>query len=289
MTRFAGMLAIFLLCLSCGFRADDSAVLAELSDKGARGSIEYRLADGVRIRSVRVAAQPGRGESQARGILFIHGAPGSLDAFSDYLADPRLTRSTRVAYDRPGYGYSDFGNAVTSQERQALLAAPLLASLQEAGPAVVLGHSYGGTVAARLAMDFPELVGGLVLVAASVDPEHERIFWFNAPAEWPVLQWAIPQAWRVANDEKLTRVAELRRMLPLWQRIDVPVIVFHGTDDDLVPIEHADFLRRSLDPSPRMEIFQGGGHFILWEQREAIIDALVGLAGAGAAGVQSFP
>ena len=43
-------------------------------------------------------------------IFFVHGTPGSWDAFEKYLKDKELLHKFRlVSIDRPGFGYSDFG------------------------------------------------------------------------------------------------------------------------------------------------------------------------------------
>ena len=43
-------------------------------------------------------------------LFFVHGTPGSWNAFEHYLADKRLMLKFRmVSIDRPGFGYSDYG------------------------------------------------------------------------------------------------------------------------------------------------------------------------------------
>ncbi|HEY5692223.1 MAG TPA: alpha/beta hydrolase [Cyclobacteriaceae bacterium] len=44
---------------------------------------------------------------------------------------------------------------------------------KNARPIILIGHSLGGTVIARMTMDSPELVDGVVMVAPSIDPEIE--------------------------------------------------------------------------------------------------------------------
>ncbi len=39
---------------------------------------------------------------------------------------------------------------------------------------ILVGHSLGGPVIARTAMDYPDLVDGLILVGGSIDPEMEK-------------------------------------------------------------------------------------------------------------------
>ncbi|MEU9097903.1 alpha/beta hydrolase [Streptomyces sp. NPDC048361] len=91
---------------------------------------------------------------------------------------PALARHTRVvAYDRAGLGMSDPAGAPTAVSEQDDLVA-LLTHLGP-GPRVLVGNSWGGLLAQRVAWSAPELVAGLVLV----DPGHEAF-------QPPVLRWA---------------------------------------------------------------------------------------------------
>jgi len=105
-------------------------------------------------------------------LVFVHGSPSSSSIWSGLIKDSLLLQHTRIlAIDRQGYGYSGFGNIVTSvQEQAAGLAAVLQSKRAMHDKIIVLGSSYGGTVAARMAMDFPALLDGLILMSASVAP-----------------------------------------------------------------------------------------------------------------------
>ena len=74
-------------------------------------------------------------------------------AYSDYMHDPVEGFET-VAVDRLGYGESRPKKAVVSFEEQAAAIAPLLEERRGHWP-VVVGHSLGGPIAARLAADNP--------------------------------------------------------------------------------------------------------------------------------------
>ncbi|MFG3225611.1 alpha/beta fold hydrolase [Kitasatospora sp. NPDC048194] len=84
-------------------------------------------------------------------------------------------RARVVAYDRAGLGASEPGRvppaalAPPTLDQQVGDLAALVRHL-DAGPAVLVGHSWGGQLAQLLAWRSPELVAGLVLV----DPAHEE-------------------------------------------------------------------------------------------------------------------
>ena len=104
-------------------------------------------------------------------ILCIHGAGGSAIGWSD--AIPALARLGRViAYDRRGCARSERPEPYerTSVAEHADDAAGLLEALADE-PAVVVGRSYGATVAVDLALRHPELVRALVLLEGDVPPE----------------------------------------------------------------------------------------------------------------------
>jgi pimeloyl-ACP methyl ester carboxylesterase len=121
-------------------------------------------------------------------IVLLHGASGNLE-------DQRLTLGNALAVgrrviliDRPGHGFSDRpgGKADASPGRQAALIAQALARLG-VGRAVVVGHSWAGALAAALALDFPERVAALVLLAPVTHPWPGGISWYNRLASTPLV------------------------------------------------------------------------------------------------------
>ncbi|MFW5689409.1 MAG: alpha/beta fold hydrolase [Spirochaetota bacterium] len=256
-----------LVLLGCStFRSSDDELLERLSEAPSEPEIVYANVQGWRLRALRA------GSPDAPRVLMIHGAPGSLDDFERYFSRTELLeRAELVSIDRPGYGYSEHGRIETSVREQARLLEPFLVP-----GTIAVGHSYGGTLAARIAMEYPDDISGLVLVAASVSPEDELIFFFNAPFEWPVFNWTLSPDWRVANAEKVTRVAELREMEPLWPRIRVPTVVVHGTDDFLVPYEHALYAMERLTNAPaELVTLEEESHFVIWSREELISDIIL--------------
>jgi esterase len=104
-------------------------------------------------------------------ILCIHGTSSSAIAWAD--AVERLARLGRViAYDRRGCGRSERPDPYerTSVAEHADDAAALLDAL-DAVPAVVIGRSYGATVATELALRHPDRVRALVLLEGDASRE----------------------------------------------------------------------------------------------------------------------
>lgn len=210
-------------------------------------------------------------------VLFVHGSPGSLSAFIGFLADTTLTNHALViTTDRPGFGHSNFGMAETSLEKQAATLKPILEKFKGNRPIILVGHSLGGPVIARMAMDFPELVDGLVFVAASIDPELEpNETWFRAPLATPFLSWVLPRSWRASNEEIYQLKPQLEEMLPLWEKVKCPVVVVQGKKDSLVPAGNADFAKKMLVNAPVEFILKDDmDHFVPWSNPELIREAI---------------
>ncbi len=219
----------------------------------------------------------GRPEPDAVPVLFVHGSPGTWDAWQRFLEDPELRAAARlIALDRPGFGGSERGLAEPSLVRQAAALAAVLGAngsprQVSSRRAIVVGHSLGGPIAVRLAIDRPELVAALVLVAPSIDPALERRRWYNFAAATRVVQWFLPIDWTVSNRELWPLESELKTMLPRWPEIRCPVIVVQGLEDDLVPAANADFAERQLPAGGvRVDRYPDAGHFLLWQRPETV-------------------
>ncbi|MCR6632900.1 MAG: alpha/beta hydrolase [Magnetospirillum sp.] len=120
-------------------------------------------------------------------VLLLHGNGASAEDFVAGGLFHRLARRHRViAVDRPGFGHSPRPPGAWTAGAQADLLAQAIAGLGLGRP-LVLGHSWGATVALALALDHPEAVGRLVLVSGYYYPQARAdIAAFSLPA-LPVL------------------------------------------------------------------------------------------------------
>jgi len=127
-------------------------------------------------------------------VLMIHGASANAREFTWTLA-PRLDTQMRILMaDRPGHGHSDRFEGAEELGAQARQMAGVLDALAPGEKAVIVGHSFGGAVALRLALDRPDLVSGLVLLApVTHDWGSGGTAWYNALAAPPVLGTAFSQ------------------------------------------------------------------------------------------------
>jgi pimeloyl-ACP methyl ester carboxylesterase len=213
------------------------------------------------------------GDKSKPVVLFVHGSPGSLSAFIRYLADSTLLPNAfLITTDRPGFGYSNFGVGEPSLEKQAKILQPLLVKYKKDRPLILVGHSLGGPLIAKMSMEYPNLIDGLIIVAGSIDPNLEpNETWFRAPLATPFLSWILPGSFRASNDEIYQLKPQLQEMIPYWKNITCPVIVIQGTADELVPYANADFAKKMLVNAPTEFVIKDGmNHFVPWSDPELI-------------------
>ena len=128
------------------------------------------LADG-RVLAERIGGSPAR-------VVALHGWGRTGADFTGLLAG-----LDAVAIHLPGFGPAAAPDAVWGTDDYAQLVAEAIESL---GPVVVVGHSFGGRIAVRLAASRPGLVSGLVLTGAPL----VRL----APVSKPKLSYRIAKA-----------------------------------------------------------------------------------------------
>jgi pimeloyl-ACP methyl ester carboxylesterase len=218
------------------------------------------------------------GDSTRPMVLFVHGSPGSLNAFAEYLADSTLlSNAFLVSADRPGFGYSNFGNAEPSLARQGEILSEIILRYPSARPVILVGHSLGGPLVAKMAIDNPGLIDALVIIAGSIDPELEpNEMWFRAPLKTPFLRWILPRSLRASNDELYHLKSQLEEMIPDWKKITCPVVVIHGKKDELVPFENIEFARRHLtNANVRYILLDNSGHFIPWQNEDKVVEGIM--------------
>lgn len=170
LTRLAGKL-VFVSALAATTMACAQADDTQSPVEGA-----YVPLEGGRIHAVM--------QGQGPDLVLIHGANGNARDFTFDLAD-RMARDFRViVFDRPGFGHSDAFGGLKSPMAQAQVLRDAAAELGVESP-IVLGHSYGGAVAMAWALQTPDDVAGLTLLAPAVYPwPGELGMWYQLSASW---------------------------------------------------------------------------------------------------------
>ena len=213
-------------------------------------------------------------------LVFIHGSPGSWDAFSSYLKDSLLRIQYRlVSIDRPGFGYSDFGQAVGLQQESGLIS-PVLHRLANGKPLYLIGHSLGGPMVIKLAAHNSDLpIGGLVILAGSVSPADEPPERWRNVADLPGIRLLLPGALRPSNHELRLFKQDIIDLRPDFAKVTCPVVIMHGDKDPLVPPPNADYAKKMLVNAPHVTLIwlKGANHFIPWTRYDTIRAVLLRL------------
>jgi len=151
--------------------------------------------------SVRVIEHPGTDPA----VVLIHGLPGTAQDFDD--VTPLLSGRHTIAFDRPGFGFSSGGYHPLSEQLATIR--QLIESLG-GRPVVLVGHSYGGTLALAYAEQRPQDVRGLVLVDAAAGGSHSDAFTRAQSHLIQVLGWPVVQPLANATFSQLLRTASAK-------------------------------------------------------------------------------
>lgn len=218
------------------------------------------------------------GEGSSDLLVFIHGTPGDWTIFAPQFESQLLINAaTLVGLDRPGWGLSAISrvdNMDLSLAAQSKRIGPILAELRlrhQAKNLVLVGHSLGGSLVPRLAMDFPDDIDGVIVLAGDLTHEYPAARWYNEVASWKAVSWLLPEMLIRANKEVLVLEDSLRIMMPLWVGLTTPLLVVQGAEDGLVDPRHADFAENLTTKSTVfVERFPDTGHLIHLDEVEKV-------------------
>ena len=215
--------------------------------------------------------------------IFIHGAGGGVAGWQHQ--EPRFEGCCVLAL--PGH---PTGVALQSVGAYAEWTAHAVHEIP--GPRVLVGHSMGGAIALQIALDHPDLVDGLVLIASGprlfvpdsafelarsdLVAESERLLrkgWANADDATV----ADEVASMVENgQETLLRDYTACRSFDVTDRLSevrAPALIIAGADDDLAPPPLSQELSHGLHNAIPV-VVPGAGHWVM-KERPATVDLLV--------------
>jgi pimeloyl-ACP methyl ester carboxylesterase len=251
-----------ILAQSCfKMRISDSVAKKEFADKGL--SLKTNYFDGNNFKLHYVIT----GNDTLPTLFFVHGSPGSWDAYKQYLEDSDLLKKFRIiSIDRPGFGYSQFGDALNLKDQSRIIF-PLIDFISNGKPLFIIGHSLGGPLAVQIVADHPDKFSGMVLLAAAIDHDEEpkekwRGFLFHTP-----FQYLLPGAFRPSNTEIWYLKKDLISLKEQFSKITCNVWVIHGDKDTFVPVGNAAYSKKMLinAKSVHITILKDAPHFIPWE------------------------
>jgi len=120
-------------------------------------------------------------------IVMIHGASSNLEAMRQPLGVKLAQHHRVILIDRPGHGWSP--RAREADSTPAIQGRMIDEALQKlgAGPVILAVHSWSGALGARMALDYPGRIAGLVMLAPVAYPWPGGVGWYNDVVTTPVI------------------------------------------------------------------------------------------------------
>src|SRR5499433_40551 len=255
-----------------------------------------------------------QGGTGQQTVVMLHGNAGNVQDFEYGLAE-LLSKSYRViGFDRPGHGKSERpGSKAASVEYQARM---LHKTLQNLGvnKAILLGHSWGASLALCYALKYPAETAGLVLLAPAAFPgadsnlllravvktpliggltlmfgktlmgderlrhELERAF-YPQPAPENYLKiatstWLGCKQLRAYLEDEWSLNASLRRMSRHYGELRMPVVIVTGDRDQIVSPKENAYRLKKRIPQAQLVELKGAGHEIPLTSPDSVYSAL---------------
>ncbi|WP_420407219.1 alpha/beta fold hydrolase [Hoeflea sp.] len=120
-------------------------------------------------------------------LVFIHGASGNLLDQMTPFRPAFEGRAEMLFIDRPGHGWSQRGGTANETPDGQAAAVARAMELKGISRAIVVGHSFGGAIAASFALNHPEMTAGLVFLAPATHPWPGGVSWYYDLASIPVI------------------------------------------------------------------------------------------------------
>lgn len=227
-------------------------------------------------------------------LVILPGWGGSSDTWKDFIA--LAMRDFRVeCINLPCFGNEPCPSVVWGVEEYANFVISKFRHF-DISKCVLLGHSFGGQVAAYVAAKHPEYISHLVLVgAAAIRPWRpiRRLFLYGIAKmgkfifRLPIIEkgstWGKEMLYKAVGSrdynetagikreifKKITR-EDLKHLLPV---IAVPTLVVWGTKDRYVPLRYGKRIAR-LIPRAELQIIRGGGHGLHLTHRNELVEML---------------
>ncbi len=236
---------------------------------------EVRISDEPLIRLSAIDMAP---DHPRRTFVFIHGFGGQTTQWQNQLE--YFSRDNRViGLDLRGHGLSDktAGRYTMAEMQEDLITA--LQVLAVVGPIVLVGHSFGGAIAAEFAAAYPERVESLVLIATAGEFELNPLYRTLLKLPLSVLRtfspftrnWlgAPPQVLKLFHDNTLAKW----NGWALLRELTVPTLVVRGHRDRVFQEPLFEEVTRAIPAAEEVNV-GSSGHMVMLERRDAVNRAI---------------
>lgn len=223
-------------------------------------------------------------------VVAIPGTPSRDYVFLRFLArapaDMEVVMVRRAGYGGPHYGSGRLSPVLDFNE-QVRAIAPLFQK-DDGKQTIIMGVSYGGALALKCALDFPDYIHGAITVAMLVS--EPRAYVRSAVSLGGALgvHHALPNYLKTARREVIGRRSQIGPLFDRLKTLKQPVTVMHGNRDTLVPLSAAHELLDYLGPNSDVDFchVDGGTHYLECERPNLIYQEIEKLKGRIANGAR---
>ena len=274
-----GLITATGLLASCTIGANDERAArwevrkARLAEQAAAKNVELFSIQTSATAEYDVAVLRSDGEGPVR-LVVVPGAPSEHIYWTDFAGEIRKDVEF-YALERPGYGASGPGEPVTDLKEQSAAVVPLFKD-GAASCNIVMGSSYGAAIALLTALDHPDRVDGVIVSSGLIvaPGRRARTMAFLGSVINPFVRYGADLG--TIRREIVAAPAQRRKIMARLDELNVPVVIVHGDDDEIVPISNAYFLRDRLEGVTGVDMFvvEGAGHGLMSYHSQTLFRAV---------------
>ncbi len=221
-------------------------------------------------------------KGSGENILILHGWGATTKSWGK-VQDDLVERGYKVVVpDMPGFGESEAPPKPWTSEDYLKWLLDFIKAEQIPTPVIIVGHSFGGSLAAKLAIEHPSLVKKLVLVSAARTGAGKTSLKVNiikslSKIGGPASRLPFYKTARKAFYKFVVRSRDYERaegvmrqtmqlvlkenLTPLLHKIEAPTLIIWGDKDKATPIDNAYTINREIKGS-KLHVIPGAPHAI---------------------------
>lgn len=207
-------------------------------------------------------------------LFFIHGSPGSWDAFIPQINETGLINDYYiVTIDRPGYGQTTLEGKYSLEEQSAFLRNAIEALPKN--DLIIIGHSYGGALAMRAAIDYQDKVTGVISAAGTLADPYQNPKWYNYAMRYTPIQWLVKQDFAASDQEMWKLEKDLPKLDKLMSGFTKKAVIIQGDADMLVDPRSGQYAKEQLtNAEVKLVTKEDMNHFVIWSDKNLIVEAI---------------
>ena len=246
---------------------------------------------------------------QQNVLFFLHGLGGDLDAWQ-FVRDPLLASGfSTIAMDLRGNGYSGHPTARSAYKMELLIADVLMIlEAEQLKKVVMVGHSGGAVLALQFALQNPQKLAGLVLLAGSYGPPHylrSPVLRHMSNTLIAIGAWLSPKA--IAIWHSTYPVGKFHKEYELWglartiyhnslrsylltlqqlasvnlkdeiRKLRIPTLIVAGEKDGIYPTALSQYMHEHIAGST-LAVVKNANHVLILNNPREVVDLIIPFA-----------